>query len=138
VDHPATQQLKRERLRHCGIAESDDVHFVAADLSEETLQSALARSSFDPAQPAFFSWLGVTVYLTREANLATLRAIATVRRRGANWSSPTSTKRRCSPAMRAPRGSGSSAAMCLPSARHSFRASIRRRSMRCCWRPASC
>jgi O-methyltransferase involved in polyketide biosynthesis len=54
------------------------VHFVAADLSEETLQSALARSSFDPAQPAFFSWLGVTVYLTREANLATLRAIATV------------------------------------------------------------
>ncbi|MGJ7607540.1 class I SAM-dependent methyltransferase [Variovorax sp. LT1R20] len=78
VDHPATQQLKRERLQHCGIAESDAVHFVAADLSEETLQSALARSSFDPAQPSFFSWLGVTVYLTREANLATLRAIASI------------------------------------------------------------
>jgi methyltransferase (TIGR00027 family) len=54
------------------------VHFVAADLSEETLQSALARSSFDPTQPTFFSWLGVTVYLTREANLATLRAIASI------------------------------------------------------------
>lgn len=78
VDHPATQQLKRERLQHCGIAESDAVHFAAADLSEETLQSALARSSFDPAQPSFFSWLGVTVYLTREANLATLRAIASI------------------------------------------------------------
>lgn len=78
VDHPATQQLKRERLRHCGIAESDAVHFVAADLSEETLQSALARSPFHPAQPSFFSWLGVTVYLTREANLATLRAIASI------------------------------------------------------------
>lgn len=76
VDHPATQELKRERLRQCGIAESDTVHFVAADLSEETLQSALARSSFQPTQPTFFSWLGVTVYLTREANLATLRAIA--------------------------------------------------------------
>lgn len=76
VDHPATQQLKRECLQHCGIAEPEGVHFVAADLSEETLQSALARSPFQPAQPTFFSWLGVTVYLTREANLATLRAIA--------------------------------------------------------------
>ncbi|MDH6168507.1 methyltransferase (TIGR00027 family) [Variovorax boronicumulans] len=78
VDHPATQQLKRRQLQHCGIAESDAVQFVAADLSEETLQSALARSSFQPTQPTFFSWLGVTVYLTREANLATLRAIASV------------------------------------------------------------
>ena len=26
---------------------------------------------------AFFSWLGVSVYLTRQANLATLRAVAT-------------------------------------------------------------
>ena len=26
--------------------------------------------------PAFFSWLGVTMYLTREANVASLRAIA--------------------------------------------------------------
>jgi len=78
VDHPATQQLKRERLQHCGIAESDAVQFVAADLSEETLQSALARSSFQQTQPTFFSWLGVTVYLTREVNLATLRAIASI------------------------------------------------------------
>lgn len=76
VDHPATQQLKRESLRRCGIPESGATHFVAADLSRETLQSALARSPFQPAQPTFFSWLGVTVYLTREANLATLRAIA--------------------------------------------------------------
>ena len=76
VDHPATQQLKRARLQQCDVAESDTAHFVAADLSEETLQSALARSSFQPTQPTFFSLLGVTVYLTREANLATLRAIA--------------------------------------------------------------
>jgi O-methyltransferase involved in polyketide biosynthesis len=30
-----------------------------------------------PSAPAFFSWLGVTAYLTREANLKKLRAIAT-------------------------------------------------------------
>lgn len=76
VDHPATQRLKRERLQACGVADSASVHFVEADLSAEDLGTALSRSSFDAAQPAFFSWLGVTVYLTREANLAALRAIA--------------------------------------------------------------
>lgn len=75
VDHPTTQGLKRECLRKCGVTESESVHFVAADLSVETLASALARSPFDATQPTFFSWLGVTVYLTREANLATLHAI---------------------------------------------------------------
>jgi len=53
------------------------VHFIAADLANENLSAVLARSSFRGNEPAFFSWLGVTVYLTREANLATLRAVAT-------------------------------------------------------------
>ena len=76
VDHPATQTLKRQRLMECGVPESDSLHFIAADLSAEELQTALARSSFQPTQPTFFSWLGVTMYLTRETNLAALRAIA--------------------------------------------------------------
>jgi methyltransferase (TIGR00027 family) len=76
IDHPATQALKRQRLRDCGIAPPASVHFLAADLAEEGLAAALARSSFDPALRSFVSWLGVTMYLTRAANLATLRAIA--------------------------------------------------------------
>jgi methyltransferase (TIGR00027 family) len=76
VDHPATQTLKRKRLVECGVPASDLLHFIAADLSAEKLQTALARSCFRPTQPTFFSWLGVTMYLTREANLAALRAIA--------------------------------------------------------------
>ncbi|MBS0337947.1 MAG: class I SAM-dependent methyltransferase [Proteobacteria bacterium] len=76
VDHPATQDLKRKAVRACNVAESDFLHFVAADLSAEDLKTALARSPFDPTRPTFFSWLGVTMYLTREANLATLRAIS--------------------------------------------------------------
>lgn len=76
VDHLATQALKRKRLVDCNVAASDLLHFVAADLSAEDLQTALGRSSFDPVRPTFFSWLGVTIYLSREANLATLRAIA--------------------------------------------------------------
>jgi methyltransferase (TIGR00027 family) len=76
VDHPATQALKRKRLLECKVAESDLLHFIAADLSAEQLQTVLARSPFNSTRPTFFSWLGVTMYLTREANLATLRAIS--------------------------------------------------------------
>jgi methyltransferase (TIGR00027 family) len=76
VDHPASQELKVERLRQCMTEPATAVHYVAADLSVEGLDAALARSPFDPHAKAFFSWLGVTTYLTREANLSTLRAIA--------------------------------------------------------------
>ena len=76
VDHPATQALKRRRLHDCGAAIPATLHFVAADLSVERLGTALARSTFRPDRPAFFSWLGVTAYLTREANVATLRSIS--------------------------------------------------------------
>lgn len=76
VDHPATQAVKRQRLAECGIDSPASVEFVATDLSTENLGAALARSSFQPAQPTFFSWLGVTIYLTQEANLTALRAIA--------------------------------------------------------------
>jgi methyltransferase (TIGR00027 family) len=77
IDHPATQALKIERIRECGITLPASVHFIAADLANETLAAVLARSTFRSHEPAFFSWLGVTVYLTREANMATLRAVAT-------------------------------------------------------------
>jgi methyltransferase (TIGR00027 family) len=76
IDFPATQRLKIERITACGIALPDTVHFIAADLSQESVAAALARSPFDARRLTFFSWLGVTMYLTREANLATLRSIA--------------------------------------------------------------
>jgi methyltransferase (TIGR00027 family) len=70
--------FKIQRIADCGISLPPSVHFVSADLANEDLAAALARSSFRSNEPAFFSWLGVTVYLTREANLATLRAVANV------------------------------------------------------------
>lgn len=84
VDHPATQRFKRERLAACGVVVPSGGHFVEADLSSETLDAALARSPFRRDRPAFFAWLGVTMYLPREANLATLRAISTSTRAGAD------------------------------------------------------
>jgi methyltransferase (TIGR00027 family) len=78
IDYPATQDFKIQSIKDCGISLPPSVHFVSADLANEDLTAALARSSFRRDEPAFFSWLGVTVYLTREANLATLRAVANV------------------------------------------------------------
>jgi methyltransferase (TIGR00027 family) len=76
VDHPATQGFKMQRLADSGIACPPLTHFVAADLASEKLATALSRSPFRFEAPSFFSWLGVTIYLTREANSAALRAIA--------------------------------------------------------------
>jgi methyltransferase (TIGR00027 family) len=76
IDFPATQSLKIERIAACGVSLPDSVHFMAADLSQVSVSAALAGSSFDPAKLTFFSWLGVTMYLTREANIATLTSLA--------------------------------------------------------------
>src|ERR1700722_9691822 len=78
IDHPATQTLKIQRIEECGVSLPESVHFIAADLANEDLATALARSSYRRDEPAFFSWLGVTVYLTREGNHATLGAVATI------------------------------------------------------------
>ena len=76
VDHPASQALKRDRLLASGASLPPNLHFVQADLGQEGLGTALARSSYRFDQPAIMSWLGVTVYLTREANFATFKSIA--------------------------------------------------------------
>jgi methyltransferase (TIGR00027 family) len=76
IDHSATQGFKLERIKELRLKLAEPVHFIAADLSTESVAAALARSSFRSDQPAFFSWLGVTMYLSRAANLATLRSIA--------------------------------------------------------------
>jgi methyltransferase (TIGR00027 family) len=75
IDHPATQEFKRRRFASCGVPEPARWHLVPADLNETGLDVALASSPFRSDQPAFFSWLGVSTYLTRAANLATLAAI---------------------------------------------------------------
>jgi methyltransferase (TIGR00027 family) len=76
VDHPSTQELKTERLAAYGVPLPAGLHLISADLSQTRLDEALAGSPFRSELPAFFSWLGVTGYLTREANLGTLTAIA--------------------------------------------------------------
>lgn len=76
VDHPATQIWKRARLEAIGITLPADLTFAPVDFESQTLVEGLRGAGYDPAKSTFFSWLGVTEYLTTEAVMATLRFIA--------------------------------------------------------------
>ncbi len=76
IDHPATQAWKREQLREAGIPIPPSLTFVPVDFEHQTLADALASSGLNANSPAFFSWLGVTPYLTGEACMTTLSVIA--------------------------------------------------------------
>jgi methyltransferase (TIGR00027 family) len=84
VDHPATQARKRNRLDEVGWEQPEQLHFIPVDFSRESPAAALARSSYDPGTPSFFSWLGVTYYLDRDVVSDTLRGIADVALPGSN------------------------------------------------------
>lgn len=78
VDHPATQAWKRGRLRDAGIAVPESVTFAAIDFEKQTLAHGLQQAGFKANEPAFFSMLGVVVYLTRDAMMETLKFVASL------------------------------------------------------------
>jgi len=78
VDQPASQHAKRERLSVAGVSTPNNLEFVPVDFEQETVRDGLARSTFDVAAPAFFSWLGVTMYLTLDAITTVLDFVASL------------------------------------------------------------
>jgi len=78
VDYPATQAWKRERLKEAGLPLPASLTFVPIDFERQSLAEGLAGAGFRSDCPAFFQWLGVVVYLSREAILATLDVIASI------------------------------------------------------------
>ena len=76
VDFPATQEWKRERLAAAGIAIPSSVTFAPVDFEHQTLPEGLQLAGFDAKRPAFFSWLGVTMYLERDTVIGTFNFIA--------------------------------------------------------------
>jgi methyltransferase (TIGR00027 family) len=76
VDLPAMQRWKREALRAAGIVEPSCLRFVPIDFARANLADGLAQAGFRMDEPAFFSWLGVTVYLDAPAIWQTLDFIA--------------------------------------------------------------
>ena len=76
VDFPATQDWKRGMLDQAGLAPPAGFTFVPLDFEHQTLAAGLREAGFDGGKPAFFGWLGVVPYLTREAFRAALADIA--------------------------------------------------------------
>ncbi|MDH3510054.1 MAG: class I SAM-dependent methyltransferase [Gammaproteobacteria bacterium] len=78
VDHPDTQKLKLERLAEAGVQMPENLRHVPVDFERESLAEVLAGAGFDPNQPAFFSWLGVSYYLRLESVLDVFKYVASV------------------------------------------------------------
>jgi methyltransferase (TIGR00027 family) len=78
VDHPATQEWKREKLGLAGINIPDETVFVPVDFERETVVDGLRRVGFSMEGKTFFSWLGVTPYLTGRAFTETVGFIASM------------------------------------------------------------
>jgi len=78
VDYPATQQWKREQIARAGLAIPASLTFAPVDFERQSLGKELVAAGFNQEAPAFFQWLGVVPYLSREAILATLDFIARI------------------------------------------------------------
>jgi methyltransferase (TIGR00027 family) len=75
VDHPATQQVKRERVAPLAVA-ARAVRFVPFDFRLGDLERALADAGHDALLPTTWVWEGVIMYLEPVAVAATLAVIA--------------------------------------------------------------
>ena len=76
VDHPATQEWKRQLVSHARLKSRGSLVYVPVNFERELLAERLTANGFRRDEPAFFSWLGVTMYLTRDAIEETLRFVA--------------------------------------------------------------
>ena len=91
VDQPGTQAWKRQRLIDLGYGVPDWLRLVPVNFEDgasrkdgasqgtsASWQEEVVKAGFDAARPAVVASTGVSMYLTREANLATLRDLATL------------------------------------------------------------
>ena len=78
VDHPATQNWKRERLAAARIQIPASVTYAPIDFEKQALKDGLAAAGFNAGEITFFSWLGVTPYLTRVAMNSTVEFISAI------------------------------------------------------------
>ncbi|MCP4694483.1 MAG: class I SAM-dependent methyltransferase [Desulfobacterales bacterium] len=76
VDHPATQEVKKEKVERIFKALPDHVTYVPIDFIEEKIAEKLAENGYDSALKTLFIWEGVTQYIPEEEVDDTLAFIA--------------------------------------------------------------
>ena len=79
VDQPGPQAWKHERLTELGYGIPPWLRLVPVDFEADgQWRDRLAAAGFDAAEPAVVASLGVSMYLSKDANAATLRQLATL------------------------------------------------------------
>lgn len=76
VDRPGPQAWKRRRLTELGFGIPRWLRLVPVDFEATSWWDQLTAAGFDASQPAVVASMGVSMYLSREANAATLGHIA--------------------------------------------------------------
>lgn len=77
VDQPDTQAWKRQRLIDLGFGIPEWLRLVPVNFEAgESWRERVAAAGFDAGSPAVVASTGVSMYLTRDANAATLRQVA--------------------------------------------------------------
>ncbi|MCC6302276.1 MAG: class I SAM-dependent methyltransferase [Gammaproteobacteria bacterium] len=77
IDRPGPQSWKRRRLIELGFGVPPCLRFVPVDFEAgDDWRQGLAAAGFDAGRPAVVACAGVSMYLTREAVAALLRAVA--------------------------------------------------------------
>ena len=77
IDRPGPQAWKRQRLIELGFGVPDWLRFVPVDFEAGgAWRDGLVTAGFDHSKPAIVVSTGVSMYLTKEANTATLRQVA--------------------------------------------------------------
>lgn len=78
IDQPGPQEWKRQRLIDLGFGVPSFLRLVPVDFEAgDAWWEQLAASGFDAGRPTVAASTGVSMYLTRDAIMATLRQIAT-------------------------------------------------------------
>lgn len=76
VDHPATQQMKNQRLAAYKGKLPTNIKYVAVDFELDALEAKLIESGYNPAIQSVVIWEGVIDYLTESAVQSTLSVLA--------------------------------------------------------------
>jgi methyltransferase (TIGR00027 family) len=78
IDQPATLAWKRLRLIELGFGVPNYLHFVPVNFEASRWWDELLKAGFRSNKPAVVACTGVSLYLTKEAIIATLHRVATL------------------------------------------------------------
>ncbi|GET23970.1 class I SAM-dependent methyltransferase [Prolixibacter sp. NT017] len=76
IDRTATLDWKRQRLTELGFRIPKFLHYVGVNFEMSSWWDRLLKAGFDVNQPTVLTCTGVSLYLTREANVAMLNQVA--------------------------------------------------------------